>query len=84
MLNIFCDCWKLSSIRLPNNLTSIGNVAFGSCKSIKSITLPKSVIRIGKQIFVGCDNLPTIYIPVGTKSKFENLLPKYKDKLVER
>ena len=79
----FNQCWKLTSIRLPNNLTSIGNVVFGSCKNIKSISLPKSVIRIGKHIFVGCDNLPTVYIPVGTKSKFENLLPQYKDKLVE-
>lgn len=80
----FNQCWKLTSIRLPNNLTSIGNVVFGSCKNIKSISLPKSVIRIGKHIFVGCDNLPTVYIPVGTRSKFEKLLPKYKDKLVER
>lgn len=80
----FLSCMKLTSIRLPNNLISIGNVVFGSCKNIKSISLPKSVIRIGKHIFVGCDNFPTVYIPVGTKSIFEKLLPKYKDKLVER
>ena len=28
--------------------------------------------------------MSAIYIPAGTKSKFESLLPDYKDKLVER
>ena len=80
----FNCCNNLSSIRLSNNLTSIGGVAFGSCKALKSFFVPRSVIRIGKAIFVGCDNLSTVYIPAGTKNKFEILLSKYKDKLVEQ
>ena len=35
-------------------------------------------------IFEDCDNLTQICIPYGTKEKFEQLLPDYKDKLVEQ
>jgi hypothetical protein len=51
---------------------------------IISITLPTNIIAIGKNAFAGCDNITTIYIPLGTKEKFEELLPEYKDKLVEK
>ena len=51
---------------------------------IISITLPNSTLAIGKNAFAGCYNITTIYIPIGTKEKFEQLLPDYKDKLVEQ
>jgi len=51
--------------------------------NIISITLPGSIIAIGKNAFAGCNDITTIYIPVGTKKKFEKLLSKHINKLVE-
>jgi hypothetical protein len=34
--------------------------------------------------FNGCDLLRAIIIPKGSRKKFEELLPAYKDKLVEK
>ena len=54
-----------------------------STSKLVSVTIPNSINTIGKDIFVGCDKLTTIYIPEGSKEKFEQLLPEYKDLLIE-
>ena len=48
---------SLESIVLPENLTSIGELAFWECKSLKSIVLPKNLTSIGKSAFYGCESL---------------------------
>lgn len=80
----FHGCLSLTTIIIPNDATCIGQSAFGYCDRLTSITLPRSLKDIGKDVFEGCSNLTSIFIPVGTKSKFEELLPEYKDKLVEQ
>ena len=50
----------------------------------ESIVLPNSINTIGKYALSGCNNLQSIVIPIGTKEKFEELLPDYKDKFVEQ
>ncbi len=47
---IFTNC-KLTSIKLPNSVTSIGDYAFSNCSSLYSITVPSSVISIGSSAF---------------------------------
>jgi len=54
---------KLTSIILPNSVTSIGNYAFQDCKNITSIILPNSVTSIGSYAFNGCTKLKSITIP---------------------
>lgn len=51
---------------------------------LKTISIPDSVMVVGNSAFAACLNLEIIYIPIGTRSKFEGLLPDYKDKLVEQ
>ncbi len=80
----FCGCESLVNIRMSQSLVRIGAYAFSGCFSLKSISLLDSVMEIGKDLFEGCDNLESIVIPVGTRKKFEQLLPDYKDKLVEQ
>ena len=58
----FCSC-KLTSINIPNSVTTIGDHAFSGCDSLTSINIPNSVTMIGKGAFSGCDYLTSINIP---------------------
>ena len=61
---------SLTSITMPNTITSIGDSAFGNCSELTSVTISNSVTNIASYAFSGCkckiiwDN-PTITI-IGT------------------
>ena len=59
----FYDCSNLTSITIPNSVTSIGNSAFENCFALTSITIPNSVTSIGNSAFEGCSSLTSITIP---------------------
>ena len=80
----FSQCRPLSSISMSDNVITIGDWAFACCSSLASIELSNSIQIIGKGAFYDCESLRTFFIPLGLKTKFEVLLPAYKDKLVER
>ena len=56
---LFYNCTSLSSITMPDSVTSIGNT-FGNCTSLSSITIPDSVTSIGKNAFIGCSSLTSV------------------------
>ena len=58
----FSSCWSLTSITIPNSVTSIGDYAFNGC-SLKSISIPNSVTNIGREAFSDCWSLTSITIP---------------------
>ncbi len=60
--NAFTDC-SLTSITIPDSVTSIGSYAFTDCHSLTSITIPDSVTSIGDKAFLGCEGLTSITIP---------------------
>ena len=64
----FLRCDSLTSITIPNSVTSIGDRAFEECYSLTSINIPCSVTSIGKDAFWGCDGLTSINIPSSVKS----------------
>lgn len=53
---------KLTSVTIPDNITSISSSAFCDCSGLKSITIPDSVTRIGKGAFRGCIRLTSVTI----------------------
>ena len=54
---------SLTSVTIPDNVTSIGEQAFLGCKSLTSITIPDSVTSIGDSAFAGCTSLTSVTIP---------------------
>ena len=51
----------MTSITIPNSVTSIGEYAFYGCSSLTSVTIPNSVTSIGDAAFAKCGNLENIY-----------------------
>jgi len=93
----FAGCRSLKSIKFNEGLVKMGGSVFKGCASLHSVYIPSSVDSFGDLFpsngiwlhanrvttFDYCDSLKGIIIPVGSRSKFEKLLPNYKDKLVD-
>ena len=59
----FRDCDSLTSVIIPDNVTTIGYQAFYGCDSLTSVTIPDSVTTIGEYAFYSCDSLTSVTIP---------------------
>ncbi|MDD2446008.1 MAG: leucine-rich repeat domain-containing protein, partial [Clostridia bacterium] len=66
--SIFYGCGNLTSIAIPNGVTSIGESSFYNCTSLLDIAIPSSVTSIGNSAFRGCTNLTSIAIPSSVTS----------------
>ncbi len=50
----FSYCSGLTSLTIPNSVTSIGYNVFEDCSGLISVTIPSSVTSIGNEAFWGC------------------------------
>lgn len=69
----FKSCKKLTSVILPNSITSIGKNAFLGCVKLNTISIPNSVSFIGDGAFANCENLTSFEIPNSITSIGENV-----------
>ena len=58
----------LTSVYIPNSVTSIGAKAFWYCQSLISVNIPEGVTKIEDLTFSECRSLKSIYIPDGVTS----------------
>ena len=59
----FAGCRSLSSVVIPNSVTSIKYEAFKGCSSLSSVVIPSSVTSIGRYAFNDCSSLASVVIP---------------------
>ena len=57
-----CSGMNITSITIPNSVTSIGGGAFSGCTGLTSVTIPNSVTSIGNNVFDGCTGLTSVAI----------------------
>ena len=66
--NSFVNGSKITSINIPNSVTSIGNSAFRYCSGLTSINIPNSVSSIGSSAFQGCSSMAVITVESGNST----------------
>ena len=68
----FYECKNLTSIEIPNSVTSIGDNAFYNCTGLTSLTIPSNVTSIGEKAFAYCSSLTSVTIPNNVTSIGDN------------
>ena len=58
-------CKSITTVKIENGVTTIGNQAFIDCYVLESITIPNGVTTIGNWAFAGCTTLESTTIPNG-------------------
>ena len=58
----FWHC-SITSVTIPNSVTSIGRYAFEWCSRLTSVTIGNSVTSIGNDAFLKCKGLTSVTIP---------------------
>lgn len=70
--NVFCNYGKLSSISMPNSVTSIGESAFFCCTGLVKAILSDSIRILPRNCFGGAVSLSNLHLPCGLKTVEEN------------
>lgn len=56
----FWGCSELTSITIPESVTSIGEYAFYGCTGLTNVILPDSITNIGRYAFKECSNITSV------------------------
>lgn len=59
----FYGCGNVTSVKMPETISSIGQYAFSGCKKLKEIHIPKGVSTLSLGTFKNCTALQEIRIP---------------------
>ena len=61
--SIFSENESITSVEIPNSVTSIGHYAFYHCTNLTNVTIGNGVTSIGGDVFSYCKSLTSIVIP---------------------
>ena len=64
----FHDCSMLTSVTIPEGVTTIRESAFAGCSGLTSVTIPSTVTSIESSAFAGCSRLTSVTIPSSVTS----------------
>ena len=72
---------KLTSVTIPNSVTSIGERTFDGCNNLETVSLGSSLESIGTKAFNGCERIIDIYcyaerVPTVQSSTFDGVSRK--------
>ena len=59
----FAGCENLTSVTIPDGVTTLGQSAFEGCTSLRSVSMPDSVNNISYYTFSGCSSLTSVKMP---------------------
>lgn len=59
----FRRCFGITSISIPDSVSSIEGWAFDYCYRLADVTIPNSVVKIGNGAFSDCESLSEITVP---------------------
>ena len=64
----FQSCPTLTTVEIPNSVSTIGIGAFVLCESLQTVTIPSSVTSIEAHAFYRCESLRSIVLPDSVNS----------------
>ena len=64
----FENCSGVTSVSIPESVTSIGRYAFYNCTGLREVMIPNSVTSVGYSAFEGCTNLNEASLGTGVTS----------------
>lgn len=65
---VFIECHSLTSVVIPNSVTSIGYMAFWTCLSLTSVEIKDGVKGIGEGAFEFCEALESVKFGKGLET----------------
>ena len=63
--NMFNGCDNLTTVKLPESLTTIADGSFANCSALNHVTIPDNVTKIGTSAFCVCNALSDITLGRG-------------------
>ena len=64
--NVFYYIATVNTVKLPDTVWGVGDLAFAVCVNLNSIELPASVTTLGDGMIYQCDKLSSIVTPAGS------------------
>ena len=66
--NLFDGCKGLTTVVIPDSVTTIGDYAFRGCTGLTSVIIPDSVTSLGREAFSGCSGLAAVTVGNGVET----------------